>query len=260
MLTFQNQEIPNTGTVIFKEYQNGSVVSTTELDKIYFGSTLIWEKYKATNNINFNIVNSVNNQPLTSTVIIREGFNNTSGDIVTTGSSTSPISLSPGNYTIEVQIDGFETFYNNVSVNSSTPPNQNMVVALSPTLSANQIRIVLTWGASPSDLDSHLHISNGVKIWYSNKTGDGLRLDVDDTNGYGPETITIDNVDNSLVYKYIIYDYSNVSSVGVKGCEVKVYTSSGTYTFTGNKVSRAWEVFNIQNGKVVPKNIYRSTI
>ena len=26
MLTFQNQEIPNTGTVIFKEYQNGKVV------------------------------------------------------------------------------------------------------------------------------------------------------------------------------------------------------------------------------------------
>ena len=43
MLIFQNQEIPNTGTVIFKEYQNGSVVSTTELDKIYFGSTLIWQ-------------------------------------------------------------------------------------------------------------------------------------------------------------------------------------------------------------------------
>ena len=259
MITFQNQEIPNTGTVIFKEYQNGSVVSTTEIDKIYFGSTLLWEKYKA-NNINFNIVNSVNNQPLTSNVIIREGFDNTSGDIVTTGSSTSPISLSPGNYTIEVQIDGFETFYNNVSVNSSTPPNQNMVVALSPTLSENQIRIVLTWGKSPSDLDSYLKISNGTTISYSNKTGDGLRLDVDDTSGYGPETITIDNVNNSLVYKYIIYDYSNVSAVGVKGCEVNVYTSSGSYKFIGNKVSRAWEVFNIKNGKVVPINAYRSTI
>ena len=259
MLTFQNQEIPNTGTVIFKEYQNGSVVSTTELDKIYFGSTLIWEKYKA-NNINLNIVNSVNNQPLTSNVIIREGFDNTSGDIVTTGSSTSPISLSPGNYTIEVQIDGFETFYNNVSVNSSTPPNQNMVVALSPTLSENQIRIVLTWGESPSDLDSHLKISNGTTISYSNPTMDGLRLDVDDTTAYGPETITIDNVNNSLVYNYIVYDYSNVSSIGVKGCEVNVYTSSGSYKFIAENVSRAWEVFNIQNGEVVPKNIYRSTI
>ena len=260
MLTFQNQEIPNTGTVIFKEYQNGSVVSTTELDKIYFGSTLIWEKYKATNNINLNIVNSVNNQPLTSTVIIREGFNNTSGDIIATESSNSPISLSPGNYTIEVQTEGFETFYNNISVNSSTPPNQNMVVALSPTLSENQIRIVLTWGASPSDLDSHLKISNGTTIAYNNKTMDGLRLDVDDTSGYGPETITIDNVNNSLVYKYIVYVYSNVSAVGVKGCEVNVYTSSGSYKFIGNKVSRAWEVFNIKNGKVVPINAYRSTI
>ncbi len=260
MITFQNQEIPNTGTVIFKEYQNGSVVSTTEIDKIYFGSTLIWEKHEATNNINFNIVNSVNNQPLTSNVIIREGFDNTSGDIVTTGSSTSPISLSPGNYTIEVQIDGFETFYNNVSVNSSTPPNQNMVVALSPTLLANQIRIILTWGESPSNLDSHLKISNGTTIAHNNKTMDGLRLDVDDTTSYGPETITIDNVNNSLVYKYIVHDYSNVSAVGVKGCEVKVYTSSGTYTFIGDQVSRAWEVFNIKNGKVVPINAYRSTI
>ena len=259
MLIFQNQEIPNTGTVIFKEYQNGSVVSTTELDKIYFGSTLIWEKYKA-NNINLNIVNSVNNQPLTSTVIIREGFDNTSEDIIATESSNSPISLSPGDYTIEVRTEGFETFYNNVSINSSTPPNQNMVVALSPTLSENQIRIVLTWGKSPSDLDSYLKISNGTTISYSNKTGDGLRLDVDDTSGYGPETITIDNVNNSLVYKYIVYDYSNVSAIGVKGCEVNVYTSSGSYKFIAENVSRAWEVFAIQNGEVVPKNIYRSTI
>ena len=260
MLTFQNQEIPNTGTVIFKEYQNGSVVSTTEIDKIYFGSTLIWEKHEATNNINFNIVNSVNNQPLTSNVIIREGFDNTSGDIVTTGSSTSPISLSPGNYTIEVQIDGFETFYNNVSVNSSTPPNQNMVVALSPTLSANQIRIILTWGGSLGDLDSYLQISNGTTISHNNKTGDGLRLDVDDISEYGPETITIDNVNNSLVYKYIVHDYSDVSAIGVKGCEVNVYTSSGSYKFIAENVSRAWEVFNIQNGEVVPINEYRSTI
>ena len=259
MLTFQNQEIPNTGTVIFKEYQNGSVVSTTEIDKIYFGSTLLWEKYKA-NNINLNIVNSVNNQTLTSTVIIRDGFDNISGDIIATESSNSPISLSPGDYTIEVRTEGFETFYNNVSVNSSSSPNQNMVVALSPTLLENQIRIVLTWGASPSDLDSHLKISNGVTISYSNTTGDGLRLDVDDTTAYGPETITIDNVNNSLVYKYIIYDYSNVSAVGVKGCGVNVYTSSGSYKFIGNKVSRAWEVFNIKNGKVVPINAYRSTI
>ena len=260
MLIFQNQEIPNTGTVIFKEYQNGSVVSTTELDKIYFGSTLIWEKYKATNNINLNIVNSVNNQTLTSTVIIRDGFDNISGDIIATESSNSPISLSPGDYTIEVRTEGFETFYNNVSVNSSTPPNQNMVVALSPTLLANQIRIILTWGESPSDLNSHLKISNGTTIAYNNKTMDGLRLDVDDTTAYGPETITIDNVNNSLVYKYIIHDYSNVSTIGVKGCEVNVYTSSGSYKFIGNKVSRAWEVFAIQNGEVVPKNIYRSTI
>ena len=259
MLTFQNQEIPNTGTVIFKEYQNGSVVSTTELDKIYFGSTLIWEKYKA-NNINLNIVNSVNNQTLTSTVIIRDGFDNISGDIIATESSNSPISLSPGDYTIEVRTEGFETFYNNVSVNSSTPPNQNMVVALSPTLLANQIRIILTWGESPSDLNSHLKISNGTTIAYNNKTMDGLRLDVDDTTAYGPETITIDNVNNSLVYNYIVYDYSNVSTIGVKGCEVNVYTSSGSYKFIAKKVSRAWEVFNIQNGKVVPKNIYRSTI
>ena len=89
---------------------------------------------------------------------------------------------------------------------------------------------------------------------------DGLRLDVDDTTAYGPETITIDNVNNSLVYNYIVYDYSNVSSIGVKGCEVNVYTSSGSYKFIAENVSRAWEVFAIQNGEVVPKNIYRSTI
>ena len=39
-------------------------------------------------------------------------------------------------------------------IEGKTTKNQNGVVT--KTLDNNQIRIVLTWGASPSDLDSHL--------------------------------------------------------------------------------------------------------
>lgn len=92
------------------------------------------------------------------------------------------------------------------STQGTTVPSGGTAVlnfALSNSTGGGAIRAVLTWGNSPSDLD--LHVSGPVAgggggrfhVYYSNKrandsTGDAYcELDIDDTDGNGPETQTI---------------------------------------------------------------------
>ena len=52
---------------------------------------------------------------------------------------------------------------------------------------------------------------------------DGLlaELDVDDTNGYGPETITLNDLNG--VYTYSVVDYRTTGTLQQYGATVKVY-------------------------------------
>jgi hypothetical protein len=87
--------------------------------------------------------------------------------------------------------------------------------SISPALSPDRLRVVLDWGSSPADLDAHLikqkrgrkqyHISyREMKSWR-----DVARLDRDDTDAFGPETITIDRVDARGDYTFVVHDYTN---------------------------------------------------
>ena len=50
----------------------------------------------------------------------------------------------------------------------------------------------LTWGG-PGDIDFHLYLPYGGHCYYQNKSVGGAVLDVDNTSGYGPEHITMEN-------------------------------------------------------------------
>jgi len=53
------------------------------------------------------------------------------------------------------------------------------------------IRVTLTWNTSNSDLDLYLKNPKGNSCGYKNQNIDNMSLDVDDTNGYGPENISM---------------------------------------------------------------------
>ncbi|WP_447315671.1 YfaP family protein [Klebsiella michiganensis] len=75
-------------------------------------------------------------------------------------------------------------------------PCGGMSYALSPTMKGlDSMRVVLGWGSSPSDLDSHM-VYPGNHIFFDHKLGDNGNLDVDDTDSYGPETITLTRREN----------------------------------------------------------------
>ena len=92
---------------------------------------------------------------------------------------------------------------------------------MSPIPEPGEIRMVLNWGENPHDLDSHLKTPqiNGQEyhIMYSNRGSSEsipfVTLDVDDTNGYGPETITIKQAYDGTYLYYIykdIFPYNHI--------------------------------------------------
>ena len=95
-------------------------------------------------------------------------------------------------------------------------------------------RIVLRWGETPTDLDSHL-IGPGFHVSYMNMKYDidgkrAVELDHDDTDSYGPEIITI-RILTPGTYIYYVHDYSNGNDVNstelAKSCAyVEVYENN----------------------------------
>lgn len=84
--------------------------------------------------------------------------------------------------------------------------------SVSKVMPLGHIRIVLDWDKNPNDLDLHLEKVGNYHISYQHmKVSEDrtARLDRDDLNGRGPETITITDVDDNATYNCYIHDYSN---------------------------------------------------
>jgi hypothetical protein len=71
--------------------------------------------------------------------------------------------------------------------------------------------VMLTWGATPSDLDSHLTGPGGIHVYFSSMgsktTAPFAELDTDDTTGFGPEITTITKLDAGT-YRFSVHNYS----------------------------------------------------
>ena len=192
---------------------------------------------------------------------------------VTSGSdgSFTVDGLSAGTYRLVGSATGFQTTQRvGVNVgNGTTTGGQDLVLSPSGT---NDIRIVLTWGSSPQDVDSHLTGPNSdvgrFHVYYAstgNLTGPPFaKLDLDDTNQYGPETITITQMISGN-YRYSVHDFSNRNSasstaLGSSGAKVQVYTSTALIQtfFVPHEAGNLWTVFemtgSLTNPVITPRN------
>lgn len=208
-------------------------------------------------------------------VTLYKGMDNTTSepvDQVTVGTSGEfSFEVTTGTYTIVAtdrrQGIGDDERYHQSSKIVNVQPDKTVKedIYVSQTSSDDQIRIKLTWGATPSDLDSHLlgptgDGSNRFHTYYSNKAYmyNNQRyadLDLDDTSSYGPETTTIYKKSASGVYRYYIHDYSNRNSsnstaLANSGATVEVYI--GSALMAKYKVpsggGTVWHVFDYEAG------------
>jgi hypothetical protein len=133
--------------------------------------------------------------------------------------------------------------------------------SISPKMKLGKFRIVLDWGEEPSDLDAHLVKRDGYHISFRNMKSapDGeAQLDRDDLTGFGPETITINNVDNDSKFTFYVHDFSNSSKpnssqLAESKAVVKIYGNDRLLHYLEvpkNLKGDTWNVFSIIDGRI----------
>ncbi len=186
-------------TTLLVELEPGHATTVTALRQVK-----VPDEEGATGDISGRIVNSVTGDGVAGLVVtLRPGINVTEGDALATTETDSTGSyvfteLPPGNYTITVSGQGFlDSHFDVIVVAGEAVPAQD--ASITPIPNEGELRIILTWGASPTDLDSHLYTpaidGTSYHIYYSaqgsTETAPFSALDLDDTTSNGPETVTI---------------------------------------------------------------------
>lgn len=127
-------------------------------------------------------------------------------------------------------------------------PFGGLTYALSPVMEdLDGMRIVLSWGKSPSDLDSHLSYPNN-HICYYHKEGTNANLDVDDTDSFGPETITIEKRAQNQKYIYAVHDYSDKNRMD--NDNLSNISNAKVYVYIGNTLIKSYDVPKYKKGTV----------
>ncbi len=186
-----------------------------------------------------------------------------------------------GAYSIAVQcgtstaltfsLTGYNNLTQTVNVASGS---KSLNVSIVPTsFGAGAYVVTLNWGATPTDLDTYVRFSGGsdADINYSNKGNSDItaspyaNLDVDDTNGFGPETVRIGKASSgsdALRYTGNIRYYVRALGSAFNTTEtiVRLYKEGAllrTWTLDNTAASSSgyWHVFDLAtNGTVTEVN------
>ncbi|MFV0626040.1 MAG: tetratricopeptide repeat protein [Alphaproteobacteria bacterium] len=168
---------------------------------------------------------------------------------------STPFGSDTQDTTLIIKADGYSTL-------AVKCPCNDLTYAISPKMkNLDGMRVVLTWGEYPKDLDSHLVFSSS-HVFYQQKIGVEANLDVDDTDSFGPETITIEKKKQGEKYYYGVHDYSNrgknLKNLSESGAKAFVYIGSTlikTYSVPTNKKGSFWAVFYVnESGEIVDVN------
>lgn len=115
------------------------------------------------------------------------------------GNITQDISLTGGYAVVQLDtnadLDGSGESYTVSFCEPSTPPGQELLT-------------ILTWDVDDTDLDTHI-LSEGDEIAYYSMSRDWGDLDIDDTNGFGPETVTSTPETSGRNYEVQVHYYSD---------------------------------------------------
>lgn len=181
------------------------------------------------------------------------------GELVFTTDTRGYVTLSMapfmdgGNFNIPMSVSkqGYATIKTKLKVAAGTVLNKRML--LSPSLAGNSMRFILQWNAEPNDLDLHLE-GNGFHVSYRHmRAGGAATLDQDEQQGFGPETITLNNVKQGQYYKLSVVNYS---------AEADMDEAAKVLVYVGDKLeriiplikteSRNVGVLEINNGHINP--------
>lgn len=190
----------------------------------------------------------------------RQGFDNRDEAVVTEAITDQYgyyyAYVNPGEYTGEISGNHLVTTYLYASAPTDVfgiDQNETAIRAAA----SSEVKIMLSWGEHPSDLDSHLvgpgtndvdfHTYFGDKIY----AADGINfvdLDWDDTQSYGPETTAIRKMTDGR-YIFYVHHYYGENTLRTSNAKVQVFKGNeqaASRTFTvpeGAGTEPYWVVF-----------------
>ena len=126
---------------------------------------------------------------------------------------------------------GYYNYSRYISVSTSVTI---LNITLSPVFTGEGLRLVLNWDELPEDMDIHLLTpeidGKPYEVFYkykgSQNTPPYAVLDIDDTNGIGPETITVYSLVDGT-YRCYVDKYSEDTAITSSNGVVQVYGTSG---------------------------------
>lgn len=174
--------------------------------------------------------------------------------------NTGYISTLPkSDYTVHITKEGYNAGQNECTVTANQTTECQVVIVADSVIAEGQISAVLSWGATPSDLDSHLvRKTNGSQdyhVYYGHRSDTDANLDRDDTSSFGPETITISSVNENSVYTYYVHNYSGGggSVLANSGAKLELNFNGTQKSFNvPHEEGRYWKVFEIDHGRIIP--------
>ncbi len=173
-------------------------------------------------------------------------------------------------YEVQVGVDG--NFVQEIIVEASTEEVEHEVgimadsgswheedfAAFTSQVPPTGFRVTLTWDTGGTDVDLWVTDPFGTKCYFGNSyvEASGLRLDTDDTNGYGPETISSEAPPYGDYFVQVHYwsDHDSENAIGTN-CTIRIVENEGTedetvryyYGFLGDS-GDIWDVTTVDVG------------
>jgi len=239
--------------------------------------TLISENETGASAIAGCLTNALNGEPIEGVKVeLRARWNNYNGAVAyttyTDANGTYNVEANVGYYTATYSKDGFVTkSQNTIAIENATSNIQNE--ALTPVMEEEtSYRVVLTWGETPRDLDSHItgptedgdgyfHVCYWNEYYRDAEGNDIVTLDHDDVTSYGPETVTLITPQDDAIYRYSVHNYSGEADMKISNATVVVYegtTLVATYHIPLIGEGDVWNVFDIVDGEIIAVNQFKT--
>lgn len=128
--------------------------------------------------------------------------------------------------------------------------DQNQSIGQCLVLARATATIGLTWLQLPEDLDAFLFLpeslqAQGGMVFYGNQVvtteGGSISLDVDDTDSFGPEVITMIGLSAPGTYSYMVENYSEDAGFKVSGARVELAIGGSAWVFSADAATGEYE-------------------
>lgn len=229
---------------------------------LFFGTSTSLKAQQDTTNqdtkvFNIYFINAINGNPISGAKVMIENI----GSFVTDSLGDITFPQQPnGSIKAIFRNEGFISAIYSIDITNETIFRNRFVV--SPLMESEQFRIALSWDKQPEDLDAHFIENKSYHISYRNTRvlNDGTgQLDRDDMDGFGPESITVSQIDKDRDYSFYVYKYINKKNPSIyplssSKATVWVYGNNrllNVFQIPINIKGDTWNVFKIINGEII---------